>query len=312
MLKCIVVHAVDENNVGDMSSNPMQYFLKDDEYKVVDINEVNSVHFEENVPVIIGGGGLIANDFFGDKLRYLLNPSDHNNILDLAERYWQESSTLNKPIRDEFFGKLNSLVLEFINKLDKSKSPRIIWGAGHNGNYTKKFKGDLDYPDWLREFDLVGVRDYAQQYEWAPCASCMHPALQKNYPIKNDIIWFEHKKQILKSTDFGKYPIPRFVNSGNNIEHTIELLGSANTIITNSYHGAYWGTLLKKKVIVVDPWSSKFNCLKNQPTILDSKKTLLDEDWQEAMDTTPIHYNALEESMNATQNYWKKVKGFLE
>jgi hypothetical protein len=131
----------------------------------------------------------------------------------------------------------------------------------------------------------------------------MHPALRKQYAIKNDIIWFEHKKQLIK--DFGPEPIPRFVNSGDNIEQTIELLGSANIILTNSYHGAYWGTLLKKKVIIVGgTWSTKFKWFKHPPTILGKK-----EDWQDAIDSSNIYDSALDECIYATEQYWNTIKG---
>lgn len=307
MAKCYVVHRIDKNNVGDMASNPLQYFLKPDEYVSIDITNIAATHIPDNMPVIAGGGGLLANDFMEDSLRELTVASDKNNLLTLANQYWKEANGSNKAIRDEFFAKFNPLVKEFIDKLDNSKSPRIIWGAGHNGDYLKKIKGTLQYPKWLRDFDLVGVRDYAQQYEWVPCASCMHPALRKQYTIKNDVIWFEHKKQLIKSTEFGTDPIPRFINSGDNIEQTIELLGSANTIITNSYHGAYWGTLLKKRVIVVDAWSSKFNAMKHSPYFLSKG-----EYWKDHVDRVPLHHSALDECINATEQYWNKVKGYIQ
>ena len=306
MTKCVVVHRKDVNNVGDIASNPLQYFLKPSEYEVVDVELIGHMNFDESKPIIAGGGGLLANEYMNDVLRDLTQSNDKNNMLELANSFWKTSSTANKAVRDEFFSKLNSLVKEYGDKLENVKSPRIIWGAGHNGDYQKKMKGTLSYPKWVREFDLVGVRDYGQEYEWAPCASCMHPALRKEYKIKNDVIWFEHKKQLIKATDFGPYPIPRFINSGNNIEQTIEILGSANTIITNSYHGAYWGTLLGKKVIVVEAWSSKFNAMKHKPVFLNKG-----EFWKDFVDSAPVYKGALDECVNATEKYWNKVKQYL-
>jgi hypothetical protein len=307
MSKCYVVHRVDKNNVGDMASNPLQYFLKPSEYTVVDITNVSTTHIPDNMPVITGGGGLLANHFMEDALRDLTVASDKTNLLNLGSQYWKQVSASNKGIRDQFFAKLNPLVKEFVDKLDKNKGPRIIWGAGHNGDYVKKIKGTLEYPAWLRDFDLVGVRDYGQQYEWAPCASCMHPALRKQYTIKNNVIWFEHKKQLLKSTEFGTDPIPRFINSGDNIDQTIEILGSANTIITNSYHGAYWGILLKKRVIVVEAWSSKFNAMRHQPYFLGKG-----EHWKDYIEQVPTYNNAIDECISATETYWNKVKGYIK
>jgi hypothetical protein len=305
MTKCYVVHREDKNNVGDMASNPLQYFMNKSDYTVVDITQIGATFLDDR-PVVVGGGGLLANEFMEDSLRDITVPSDKNQILNLANQYWKQTSAANKSLRDEFFSKLNPLVKEYVDKLESKKSPRIIWGAGHNGDYQKKLKGTLEYPKWIRNFDLVGIRDYAQEYEWTPCASCMHPALRKNYAIKNDVIWFEHKKQLIKSTEFGNEPIPRFINSGSNIEQTIELLGSANTIITNSYHGAYWGTLLRKKVIVVEAWSSKFNAMRHQPYMLNKG-----EIWRNMVESVPTYPSALDECIGVTENYWKKVKEII-
>lgn len=305
MSKCYVVHRVDCNNVGDLSSNPLQYFMNKSNYTVVDISEIHLTYFEDK-PVIVGGGGLIANDFFENTLQSLTVPSDKNQILNLASQYWKTSHSANKSVRDEFFSKLNTLVKEYIDKLNLYKSKRIVWGAGHNGSYQRKLKGLLEYPDWLRDFDLVSVRDYGQEYHWVPCASCMHSALRKKYTIKNDIVWFEHKKQLVKSQDFGNDSIPRFINSGSNTEQTVELLGSSNIIITNSYHGAYWGALLGKKVIVYEPWSSKFNAIKHRPYILDKS-----EYWKDIVDSVRTYPDALDECVNANEKYWTKVKQYL-
>jgi exopolysaccharide biosynthesis predicted pyruvyltransferase EpsI len=121
------------------------------------------------------------------------------------------------------------------------------------------------------------------------------------------VIWFEHKKQLIKSTEFGKDPIPRFINSGDNVEETIRLLGSADIIITNSYHGAYWGTLLGRKVIVADAWSSKFNAMRHKPYFLNKG-----EFWKDYVDFAPIYNSALDECISVTENYWKRVKEFIK
>jgi len=306
MTKCYVVHRRDQNNVGDMASDPLQYFMNTSDYLPVDITEISRHNFKPNVPIIAGGGGLLANDFMDDALRNLTVSHDKNKILQIGADLWQETAAANRNIRDEFFSKLNPLIAEYARKLSEDNSPRIVWGAGHNGNYEKKFKGNLEYPTWLRNFDLVGVRDYAQEYEWVPCASCMHPAFRKKYTIKNEVIWFEHKKQLIKSTEFGNEPIPRFINSGNNIEQTIELLGSANIIITNSYHGAYWGSLLGKRVIVTEAWSSKFNAMKHEPYFLQKG-----EYWKDYVGEAKEYPGALDQCISATEEYWKKVKSYL-
>lgn len=306
MVKPIVVMRNDLNNVGDIASNPLQYFMNHGTYDIIDIEKISTTNYEADRPIIVGGGGLIANEWIGDDISLVLSPNDYNQLTTFANKAWRLSDPTNAELRKEFNKKLQTLVKEYIDKLQSSvKPPRFMWGAGHNEAATKKAKF-IDYPEYLSAFDKVGIRDHGQLYDWAPCASCMHPAFRKKYPIKHDIIWFEHKKQIIKSTDFGSDPIMRFTNSGNNIENTIEILGSANTIITNSYHGAYWGVLLGKKVVVQEPWSTKFFFMKHPPTFIQKGET-----WRDVIDTARSYKTAHEESVAATNTYWNEIKGSI-
>lgn len=299
MSKFIVIHRKDANNVGDMASNPLQYFLRKDEYESVDILDLGKVPYRSDLPIIVGGGGLIENTFMADQIIKLFSSSDKNTLSYLWSNRWESSNSSNKQLSEEFTKEYHVLIKKYLDKLQTEKRNMFLWGAGHNGEIPKK--EEIKYPDWLAEFNEVGIRDYGKGFTWAPCASCMHPALRKNYTIKNDVVWFEHKKQLVK--DFGNESIPRFINSGTNIDQTIELLGSANTILTNSYHGVYWGTLLKKKVILVGSWSTKFLMMKHPPTILEKG-----ENWRTAADRTTVYNTALDECISATESFWNKIR----
>ena len=301
MKKFTVVHRVDINNVGDLASNPLQYFLDRDEYDVIDIVDIDQQSYDSTLPLIIGGGGLINNDFFGDTLHNLLISADYNQLMQLWQQRWTLCDPANEDLHTEFLEKYQQFIKHYVDKLNTTKAKRFLWGIGHNGDVNRKKPQSVTYPSWLSDFDLIGVRDFKQNLPWVPCASCMHPALHKKYEIKNDVIWFEHKKQIIK--DFGSDSIPLFVNSGSNIDQTIELLGSANVILTNSYHGAYWGTLLGKKVIVVGPWSSKFYLMRHQPVLISA-----DDSWKAAVDKTKLYPDALDECVAATEKFWNKIK----
>lgn len=306
-IKYVVAHRKDPNNVGDIASNPLQYFLKPDEYITIDVANLGSEPYPDNVPLIVGGGGLIGNAFMGsDFFRELTQSSDRNQIEAMYERSWTLTNPEYKDHYDEFHRSLKNMTSDLLEKIRPIVSARIVWGAGHNGDNGAQEFTDIKWPKALAKYKLVGIRDFNlhSKFPWTPCASCMHPAFDKKYPIKNDIIWFEHKKQLIK--DFGNDPIPRFINSGSNVEQTIELLGSANTIITNSYHGAYWGTLLGKKVIIAGgAWSSKFKFLKHQPPIVGKKET-----WDDYIEVAPVFQNALEECRSATKNFWSQVQAF--
>ena len=299
--KFTVVHRADPNNVGDLSSNPLQYFLKPEEYQVVDITRITETDYDSRLPMIVGGGGLIGNEFFGDAVPSLLPAADLDQLVSIQKHKWNLKDPANEKAHAEFQFAHRNFIKRYMNKIKPVSTPRHIWGAGHNGPLDKRGAAEIVYPDWLMNFDEVGVRDWDQNQPWVPCASCMHPALKKKYAIKNDVVFFEHKKQLIKN--FGNDSIPRFVNSGSNIDQTIELLGSANIILTNSYHGAYWGVLLGKKVIVVEPWSSKFLSMKHAPWILKR-----DQDWKDVVDQIKICDSALDDCRDATTKFWEKIK----
>lgn len=305
-VKFIVVHRKDPNNVGDLASQPLQYFLKEDEYETIDVVNFGNQTYNQKLPMIVGGGGLIGNEFIGDFMRYAFESPDALQLERMFADRWTLSNLEYKNIYDEFNIEFGKLVGNCLSEIRAPTAPRFLWGVGHNGSPDTEFT-DIRWPKAMAKFKEVGIRDFSERskFRWTPCASCMHSAFDKNYEIKNDIIWFEHKKQLLK--DFGDDPIPRFINSGNNFEQTIELLGSSNIILTNSYHGAYWGTLLRKRVIIVGgAWSSKFKFMKHQPVICGKK-----EDWKEMVEQATVYENALYECRAANVNLWESIQGHL-
>lgn len=309
-VKFVVAHRADPNNVGDIASNPLQYFLPSDEYKVIDIAHIGRHDYPNNIPLILGGGGLFGNENFGnDYIRDLLQSTDRTQLERMFAESWNIKNFKNQELFESFYERYQGLMQEMLDKIEKVTAPRFVWGAGINSEDDIKDLVEIKWPKALANYRLVGIRDYgnSSKFPWVPCASCMHQAFDKKYQIKNDIIFFEHKKQLIKATEFGSDSIPRFVNSGGNIEQTIELLGSANTILTNSYHGAYWGTLLGKRVIVIGgAWSNKFNFLRHKVPIVGKK-----EDWRTYINHDKIYPAALEECRSATRNWWKKIQECL-
>lgn len=303
-IKFVVAHRADPNNVGDIASNPLQYFLSPDEYEVIDVADLYAKAYRDDVPLIVGGGGIIGNEFIGDDyLSTLCRGSDQLQLENLYHMGWVLSNPKYKDVYDNFNKKYHDLISQTQLLLNHSETKKFIWGAGFNGSGDTEFV-KIRWPKVISRYTAVGIRDHhpASRFSWVPCASCMHTAFDREYPIKNEIIWFEHKKQLIK--DFGKDPIPRYINSGSNIEHTIELLGSANIIVTNSYHGVYWGTLLGKKVIVAGgTWSGKFKFFKHPPYILDKRENIFD-----VVDKVPQYPNALKECRQANIDFWNLIQ----
>ena len=156
--------------------------------------------------------------------------------------------------------------LERLAQYRPKLSSLIAWGIGESEHVDRSGGFVLPYagrwPDYLAAFDLVGVRDYGTSLRWVPCASCMMPELDQPAPVTRDIVIYEHKR----------IPIPidegfaRRTNNGNDIASVLAFLASAELVITNSYHGAYWATLMGRRVLAIVNMSKMYR-FKHSPVI---------------------------------------------
>ena len=149
-----------------------------------------------------------------------------------------------------------------------TKGKRILWGAGYQiyGCNPSRWSKDFDFSPYLSSFDLVGLRDKGAIYDWVPCPSCMHPAFDKARTPKHDFVVFSHKKYQIHIPS-----VPTLSNEENDFEKVLDFLGSGEIILTSSFHGAYWGTLLGRRVLAF-PFSSKFFNLKHPPAFYPVEK----------------------------------------
>ncbi|MEY2978625.1 MAG: hypothetical protein RLZZ435_2764 [Cyanobacteriota bacterium] len=214
-------HVLDQTNIGDCLSSPLQYFeFPGFTTQTVDIREIDPLQIP-NSHIIIGGGGLLYQRFRG------------------------------------CFEQLVSIVKENKN------SQLIAWGVGQQSYdfNSVEVRKNFDYLSYLQGFDLVGIRDVGYSLPWLPCVSCMHPTFDRPRKIKHDMVVFSHKKFQINIPG-----LPTLKNSSQNFEQVIDFLASGETILTSSYHGAYWGTLLGRKVLAF-PFSTKFYTLKHLPVL---------------------------------------------
>ena len=155
------------------------------------------------------------------------------------------------------------------NLINKTPKHTVLWGIGHNfgKKHVSKTKGNVYYPDWIRQCSLIGIRDWVKGYEkfYLPCVSCMHPAFDQKYEVKHDVVYFTHAFK----SKYSDTSAPHLKNNEMNFEKVIEFLASGNTVVTDSYHGAYWAQLLGKNLIV-SSWSVKFNHMKYPPEFINS------------------------------------------
>lgn len=266
------IFRTDETNIGDWYSSPAMYFDLPGNKK--DIYKLDHEYIPPHENVIYGGGGLIGQ----------MRPMGH----------------------------------VIVNQ--KNANRRIFgWGLGEHTYVSMDEQTqfipqiDITYPFYVRKFDLLGIRDhYPMLYtsipetRWVPCVSCMHEAFDKEYEVKHDVVFFTHQSlpmflihQMPKQT----WDYPHMANDNTStFEKAIEFIGSGDVVVTNSYHGAYWATLLGK-VVVVFPWASKFYGLKHKPIFCPAP------DWWKALNEKEQkqYKGSLEECRQANKDFHKEL-----
>jgi hypothetical protein len=128
---------------------------------------------------------------------------------------------------------------------------KIGWGIGEHSRQNMHVVENR-----LSDFDLVGSRDVGVEgADWVPCASCMSPLFDKEYDIRY------HTGTYLNSR---KPPrISPMITNRESFEDAIRFLAACENVITDSYHGMYWATLLGKPVTLQNPYCSKFYQMKD-------------------------------------------------
>jgi hypothetical protein len=109
--------------------------------------------------------------------------------------------------------------------------------------------------------------------------------------------------------DHKDFPIPqrahpRISNGSRSLREVLTFLASGETIVTSSYHGAYWGQLLGRKVIAI-PFSSKFEGFRF-PLVRAQI-----ESWEQRLKEPQAYPEALPLSREANLNFAEKVSNLL-
>jgi len=142
---------------------------------------------------------------------------------------------------------------------------RVLWGTGSTRH------GETEpWPD-PEGFSMVGIREWSEEREkainYVPCASCMSPLFGLEYPLKHEAVRFVNASdQIKQRYPMGAADLPTMENA-EDLETVLRFLGSGETVVTNSFHGMYWATLLGRRV-VCQPYSSKFYNQKFPATLI--------------------------------------------
>lgn len=185
-----------------------------------------------------------------------------------------------------------------IERLAKLPCKRVAWGIGTNTHEATQ----AHYPESLKEFDLVGVRDYGQDFNWVPCVSAMHSYFDQKVEIEHETVIYEHKDWPM----LPNHTWPRRQNNAKSLEEIVAFLGSAETVITNTYHGVYWTLLLGRKAVIYQPFSNRFLFFKWPVPI-----AYLPEDLPQAIKRAKSYSEALLESRKANRQFAAQVRNLI-
>lgn len=145
---------------------------------------------------------------------------------------------------------------------------RVAWGIGQSIKTGEKYAHHTPLAEFDRDdtfFSLIGSRDVnTVGTEWVPCASCMSPLFDKEYPIEHDVVVYTNSTK----------PVAHPLVLGNRgaFEDVIRFIASGRVVLTDSYHGAYWATLLGRTAVCSHPYSSKFYQYKHQPVTMETDR----------------------------------------
>lgn len=179
--------------------------------------------------------------------------------------------------------------------------PKIIWGIGTNYHGLK----EPYYPSWLGKFDLVGLRDWGNVYEYVPCPSCLHPEFDKpRGVVTEEFVIYEHHNQPIQipGTFFRRATNSQAADA---FPAVLDFLSSADCVITNTYHGLYWSMLLGKKSICWKPYSNRFRTFKYPVP------SCQEDNWKERSKEAIVATGYLEECRALNLAFHEKVLGVL-
>lgn len=202
---------------------------------------------------------------------------------------------------------------ENINKLLNRCDNVIAWSVGFNTHDKQWFQGN-EFPDILiNKFKLCTIRDYNHdsKIEYLPCPSVFAFANSNFEIIKRKFGIIEHKDLPING-DF--YGIERISNAYS-LSEVKNFISTSECIITNSYHMGYWSLLLKKKVIIVDKFSTKFDYYKYRPIFIytagKSSKDL-QEEIEKAFNEAENYSEAYNEAIELNNEFFSRVKTIIE
>ncbi|MDJ0637892.1 MAG: hypothetical protein QNJ20_03595 [Paracoccaceae bacterium] len=185
---------------------------------------------------------------------------------------------------------------------DLRATHRIAWGV----STVQNNRFSLKYWRAYRRLSLVGTRDWGDnRFDFAPCSSCMAPHFNAPSEPEHDVVAYLHHWRSDKMKMTVPDGIPVLDNKHSSFKEAIEHIASGATVVSNSYHGTYWGLLLGRKVLCV-PFSKKFSAYRVQPAYSTADR------WTSELSSARASDEMLSLCREATASFAKKVTELIE
>ena len=189
-----------------------------------------------------------------------------------------------------------------------------FWGPGYN-----EYAVNVYNPDYTSPYDTVydtlfshknvilgGFRDFGNPHEYVPCPSCLDSLFDETYDLQYETVILEHESLPLEPPNGEKLPKKKNTRELFSFEEIIRFIGEADSVITNTYHGAYWSMLLNKKVIVYKPWASKFHTFRYPPLFANGQNYL-----QKIASSTNMTPGYLQECRSINEDFYTRIRNRL-
>jgi hypothetical protein len=141
----------------------------------------------------------------------------------------------------------------------------ILWGVGLSIRQNQELPEKVDTLPYLQ----WGIRDskfVANETHFLPCVSCLHPMLDNAPATKKTLLFLNSDPKVTNLVD--QHEAKRLANQQGwlllfnncNEDDISKAIAQCSHIITNSYHGTYWGLLAGRSIQVIG-YSTKFTNL---------------------------------------------------
>ena len=225
-------HEQNPLNPGDASCSPSAYLdFGSANSKILSVLDLGKERVSSSDTVILGGGGML-NDMYLPILESLVQKNKKTIFWGIGtnRHFWP--------------GLSHNFLKSAISRYRVLLQERLRLLVSRN-IYTKKENSIL------QGSAKAGMRDFQSNFEILPCSSCLHPIFDEFSDSKNNengIVGIFGHADFLKIEEF--HGSKTFEYIGKDIVSVVRSIASCSSIVTSSYHCAYWAMLLGKKVSI--------------------------------------------------------------